>query len=524
MSAVRVGFVFALEDEYGKGPGQGKPWIAPPPGSYISTQHNRTAQRIQSTGTKFWDTVAYGKLSGSFTWPFTFDYNYLEPFFLAFEKYVGPTTSTIDSESAQEGSRFTHTYGYYTFAKQDGVRPKPFSIRRKIINHTTNGDEDSDELSQLNGCVIRSIKISKSTTTSQVNVTLSGFYSNEFMVEGHLPMTDYQGYDGQLAEYMCMFTADGNVESDGQYSYVANTDSLELTVTNNIEAIYTTCSPFAKNFYEGIAAFDFSTSCWSNDIHRYKTRVYGGGSQAPESPVGSNRYVPMTKHLSPLKGIRLCTYDGTLDDVDNASAMNIIRSSDRVAIFNIRDTVIKSLPWPKADGSKIQDVISSAECRNIWLEVKVPQVDGNYPVFDPAMPNTVNSLKVGANTGNIITVMVDSEHEGDTYTVTKTIGGASATITGTILIPGGSTYTASGNNLVFSLPDESTVTITPVVAETEVANWGFKNWSYKSTAYTTDTSGQNESDGTTTTVVISSLTTITLAEDAILTASFGVQE
>lgn len=272
------------------------------------------------------------------------------------------------------------------------MRPKSFVIRAKILNHTTNGNNESDEMHEMYGCVIRNMKVSKSSSSSQVNVTFTGFYASEKMVEGNLPYTDYKMYDGQLAEYMCMFTSDSTPTSSSDYEYVANTDSLDLTISNNVEAIYTTCSPFAKNFYEGVASFDFSTSCWSNDIHRYKTRVYGGGIETTRKE-GSNGYLPMTKQLKPLKGIRLYTYDGTLDDMDGESVVSTIESSNHVAVFNIRDTVIKSLPWPKGDGSKIQDVISSAECRNIWLEVKVPMVNSSYPVFDPSNASVKNRVE-----------------------------------------------------------------------------------------------------------------------------------
>ena len=501
MTAIRVGFLFALESSYGMGKGESYEWIAPPPGSYISTQHHRAAQRIQSTGTKFWDTVAYGKLTGSFTWTFTMDYKYLEPFFLVFEQYVDPTVSSGEGDV---GSKYYHTQDYHTFAKQDGKRMPSFVIRRKILNHITNGVNNTDEMTELRGCVVRNFRVSKASNTSQINIEMTGFYANEVMVEGYLPTTDYQAYDGQLSEYMCMFTADDNVNVDNQYSYVANTDSLSLGVSNNADAIYTTCSPFAKNYYEGTSDFEFSTSCWSNDIHRYKTRLYKGGKQYTGAV--NNTYYPQTKNLAPLPGIKLYSYDGTQQgNNDETGIINTIQNSEHVSVFNIRDCVIKSLTWPKADGSKIQDVISSAECRNIWLEVKSAPDDGKS--FNPAassVQNGVESLDIGAYPVTII-----SDGHG-------VIGPSGEEGTGTysFYISNG-TYSLSTNNLLFS----NDITIVP----TADANYTFSKWQYEETVITNNTSGAN---GITETgrEDVTSATTYNISRSVILHAVFAPNE
>lgn len=391
MTSVRQSFVFGVESEYGKGKSSGYKWIAPPPGSYISTEHSRAAQRVQSTGTKFWDTVAYGKLTGSFTWSFTLDYDYLEPFYLAFEEYVLPTEGNKDYSTGndKDNSGRYHTSGYFTFAKKDYSRVKSFTIRRKIINHIT-GNMGKDEMSELRGCVIRNVRMAKASNTSQVNVTFTGFYSNEELVEGTLDTTDFVPYDGKLAEYMCMYTTDNdNPNTATDYAYVANTDSLELSIGNNLDAIFTTCSPFAKNYFEGVSDFAFSTSCYSDDPERYKLRVYGGGSKVKPTATNGNTYVPATKGLTPLKGIKLCTYDGVATDStdDEPTSPSNLPTSDNIMIINIRECVIKSLTWPKGD-SKLQDVISSAECKNIWLEFKVK---GN-PTFDPTKDGVKNGI------------------------------------------------------------------------------------------------------------------------------------
>lgn len=466
---------------------------------------------MQSTGTKFWDTVAYGKLTGSFTWSFTLDYDYLEPFYLAFEESVLPVDPTDDNDR-HAGSMYRHTGGYYTFAKQDGARPRSFVIRAKMINHTTNDNADSDEMRDLYGCVIRNIKVSKSSSSSQVNVTFTGFYASEKMVEGNLPYTDYQAYHGQLAEYMCMFTADNTPTSSSDYEYVANTDSLDLSIANNTDAIFTTCSPFAKNFFEGTASFDFSTSCWSNDIHRYKTRVYGGGMETTK--VVGNQYYPMTKQLKPLSGIRLYTYDGTLDDMDGSNVASIIENSDHVAVFNIRDTVIKSLPWPKGDGSKIQDVISSAECRNIWLEVKVPSDGGTYPIFDPQNPGVRNGLTDLTDISELtVSVTMVNGVEGES-SIAVAVGEVSAS--SPFLVPYGTTYSVSGSTMTFT--NGSTTVATVTVTPGEHRTVGADAWTYSAVTEESNTSGASASP-TISSVPISS--TITMTNNAEITVTLS---
>ena len=521
MTAIRMSFVFGMEDvgKYGEGLGTSCKWIAPPPGSYISTQHNRAAARIQSTGTKFWDTMAYGKLTGSFTWNFVLDYKYLEPFFLVFEKYVSPDAA---DETGAAGSRYTHTQTYHTFAKQDVERVPSFVIRRKIINHITGEPRNSDEMTELRGCVIRNMRVSKASNTSQINVTLTGFYANEVMVTGYLPTTDYQTYNGQLGEYMCMFATDETVQNS-PYEYVANTDTLEFSVTNSADAIYNTCSPFAKNYYEGTAAFDFSTSCWSNNVKRYKTRLYGGGQQIAGSlnnVDGSYTYEPMTKLLKPITGIKLYTYDGTLDDMDGSSVITQIESSNHVAVVNISECVIKSLTWPKADGSKIQDVISSAECRNIWLEFKN---DGTGP-FNPRDPDVRNALTNNVDIMNYQLMM--SVNNSDYGNIQLNAGTEAAEATVGFYIKAGTTYTmdATTKALTFVIPvvggSSVSKTVTPVPASESYIIDGDKPWTYTTVTTVDSTNGTGATVTGPSEVVISSGTTYQVKEDVILKAYF----
>lgn len=88
MTAIRKSIVFGFEDEFGMGLGAGQHWFAPPPGSFISHTHNRSTNRVNATGSKKYDFIAYGKYSGTWDWSFYLDYEYLEPLKLMFEKEV----------------------------------------------------------------------------------------------------------------------------------------------------------------------------------------------------------------------------------------------------------------------------------------------------------------------------------------------------------------------------------------------------------------------------------------------------
>ena len=103
MSGVRQSMLFSLEDVFGEGKGTRYSWIAPPPGSWLTTTHNRNTTRVNTQGCKTYDAIAYGSLSGSFEWNFSMSYDYLEPLYLMFESY-GAYTEVDGAMSNVEGA------------------------------------------------------------------------------------------------------------------------------------------------------------------------------------------------------------------------------------------------------------------------------------------------------------------------------------------------------------------------------------------------------------------------------------
>ena len=348
MTAIRKSVVFGRESKF---KGGASDWIAPPPGTFISCGHNRTTSRINTTGSKTFDTMGFGQMTGSWEWSYTFDYDYLEPLLLAFEKY---SCEPVTDENGKETGMYKHT-----FSKANNYRVGSFCIREKVLNVMAGGPEGSDEMVDRYGAVVKTIRFNKTSAEGPISVTQNGFYCDEKMQKGELTGTDFTVYDGHLAEFMCMFIGDEATADN----YVAMTETLNVSLENNASAIPITCTPFAGGYHEGLTQIAFSTTAYSNDPSRYKQRVYSGGFD-------NTALRPMSKNMAPIKRMILKSYNATVRDADgNIDLEKSIAGSTRSVTFIIDDCVIKSLTWQKGDGSKLQDQISSAECRNLTIEV-----------------------------------------------------------------------------------------------------------------------------------------------------------
>lgn len=295
MTANRKSQLIVLEKEFGKGRPSDADWIHVPPGSFMQFTANRTVTRINTSGNKFFDSVAYGQFRGKWDWSFVLDYNYLEPLLLVFDSYsckkfkrTRTRNTTSDpwgewSDWATWGNESlvnTDTLEYDTcyehyFTKKNGNRVPSFAVR-EVILHGVAGNEDyfPDEIRFIKGCVCESIRFSQASGNSQMNVTMTGFYVNEEMHRVALNATDYEDYENTdgLAEYFCLF-----LDKFVDPYYVANTESVGLDINLSTAPIANTCCPFSQQFYEGYTTFQFNTTCWANDPKRYKERMYRGG-------------------------------------------------------------------------------------------------------------------------------------------------------------------------------------------------------------------------------------------------------
>lgn len=408
MTGIRQSFIIGREalGYFGKGPCADSKWVAPPPGSYFNSTHNRSTSRIQSTGSKRWDTVAYGSLTGQWDWTFNLDYKYLTPLLFVFENFdvkavlEDGTEVSVDSPAAENAVGY-----YYNFSKMDTGRIPSFCVRRKILNYMTGGPVYSDEVVELRGCVCKSFRFTKSDSTSQISVTMTGFYADEKMVTGELDSTDFQTYEGNLVEWMCMYVAD----QGDDYKYVANTDNLGVSIENNANAVYTVCSPFAKTYFEGLTNYSFNTSCYSTDPDQYKKRLYYGGykgwtGSTKESAGQPLVARPIAKGMRPIPKIKLVSYSGSVrpansSDEPPSPIADVIKTSDHRLELLIDECVIKSMTWPKGNGGKLQDSISSAECKEMSLKIFVK---GDYLEFDPVNADVIHQVTSSDPVADII--------------------------------------------------------------------------------------------------------------------------
>jgi len=344
-----------------------------------------------------WDTFAYGTLQGSWEWTFMLDYNYLEPLALAFE------VCNLEGTSASQPSG---SY-LYNFSKSNTSRVKSFTVRRIILNQMAGGPSGMDEMEILKGCVCKSITFARSAGTSQVQVTMSGFYASEEMTLGNISSTDYKAYSGNLVEYSCLF-AGKDTNNDGvadEFYYVANTESLTVSIDNSAEAIYNVCSPFAKQYSEGITDYTFSTTAYSNDPSHYKQKVYSGGQILDTMPTS-----PMCKGMAPLAGMKIQAMNLSCD---NGSDWNTNwNAATQWMEINITKCVIRSLQWQSGDGGKLQDSISSAECQSITFSFRSTK---RYMTFDASNVNKVTTQTRSINSTRSISEVEDESEpaEGD---------------------------------------------------------------------------------------------------------------
>lgn len=343
MTGVRQSYVFAREASFGKGNPDPTTWIAVPPGSFISFTHNRSVEKIYGAGSKKFDTLAYGTVNGSFEWTFTLDYDYMEPLTLAYESYTCTGAS----------GKYRHE-----LRKTNSGRVPSFVIRRKILNEVAGGPAGSDEISDVRGCFVKNIRFSNAAGSSKTSVTITGTFADEQMRKTSLSATDWTPYEGNLVEYMCMFIGEPTCEN-----YAANVESLNISVENNAGAIYSTCTPIARNYFEGRTDSSISATVYSNDPSIFKQRLYSGGYD-------DTALHPLAKDLRPIPAITLMSYNTAVRDGDGANLAECLSKATRSFRFDVSECAVKSVTWQKGDGSKLVDTISSSDCKDISIVIE----------------------------------------------------------------------------------------------------------------------------------------------------------
>ena len=345
-----------------------------PPGTFFSHTGARQANSVYTTGSKRRAGAVYGNFSGTWNLSFPLDYNYLEPLEMIYEiqstadvtdDKFAPFTAIDDVGQGEAAYPSGSTLRY--FMKSNSNRVKSYVIREKILNHIAGGSVGSDEVTILKGCVAKSYNVTRSASGSQTNIEISGIYADQETKLGTLAATDYdmaQTMDG-TAQYSCMFV-DGIDDDD----YVGDVDSHSFSVDNNANLVYNTCTPIAKQYYEGQTNYSWNAQTYSNDPQKkFKLRPNSGG-------MDSDHMKPMGKGLGPMTYATWATYTASRRDetptgtiTTSSSYVDAIRASDCSFVVCAKNSTVKSMTWQKGDGSKMMDSLSSVECDEIRLRV-----------------------------------------------------------------------------------------------------------------------------------------------------------
>ena len=303
MTGQRTSSVWKLEKEFGIENLADNIWQRFGPGTTITWTGNNNDAQIQSIGSKFWDVATYGNFSGTFTVNTKLDYTNIAYLLLAFESYsYNPSTGT------------------HTFQKADGKRVPSFTQQIKILDRMVSGQ--IDETIKLLGFVVSTIAFKQDTNTSGVvTVTLSGFYKWEQRLESELDVTDFQPFEGELVEWLCLQIPPGNT--------VANVDKVSFGNSNNAKVQGSTCTRQATDYYEQQSTFDFATTVYANNgLADFYERFYSGG-------YATGLTEPKKKNLKPIPAVRITSsYDdtsttfGAVIDITNVVVKTNLRGAD----------------------------------------------------------------------------------------------------------------------------------------------------------------------------------------------------
>ena len=396
MTAIRKSVVFAPEYEFGKGVPDmvalGVEETQPtsssyqykysqfPPGTFLSHTGARQASSVYTTGSKRRAGTVYGNFSGTWNISFPLDYNYLEPLAMIYETIdeSGDDSNdpfaiftTLDDDDSGTVDIYPEGSTLRYFRKTNAGRVKSFVMREKILNRMAGGQGGVDEVTILKGCVAKSFNISRSASGSQANIEISGIYSDQETKLGYLSATDYDmaaTMDG-TTQYSCMFVdgiADGN--------YVGDVDSHSFSIDNNANLVFNTCTPIAKQYYEGQTNYSWNAQTYSNDpVRKFQLRPNSGGKLLSGTVAQASNLAmqPLGKGLGPMTWATWATYSTSCRDSDEQidSYVEAIQKSAQSFIACAKNSTVKSMTWQKGDGSKMMDSLSSVECDEIRLRV-----------------------------------------------------------------------------------------------------------------------------------------------------------
>ena len=350
-SSSREAFEFAIEDEYAVMP-QAKEgdselrWFVPPPGSFFSSSHSRSVSSIYEVGRKRLTDFNYGKISGTWQWQFVLDYNYLEPFLLAFEDY---TYEDYYTGNAQQGGTKWAEWGVHTFRKNEADTVRSFAVRRKRLHRVAGGT--ADEVVIYLGCVCTTISFSQASKTSEIRVTMDGIYSTEIM-DSDAILDDLglpESKTPVLAEFGCAYNG-GDM--------FTNVQNWAVRIGNNAKGIYGVGYPSVRSYYENESAYSFSLTAFANNPKQLAQRVYSGGYD-------NTHQVPIKEGALPIPRIYLRSRSSVIQRylhyTDSGELDGEIELRYRMDL-TIYNCTVNAMTWSSSDGQVLMDKLSNGAC------------------------------------------------------------------------------------------------------------------------------------------------------------------
>ncbi len=311
----------------------------------------------------------------------------------------------------------------HTFKKSDIKRVPTMCFRRLQLNHQVGG-KHGDEILEVYGAVCTEWAISATAGASQIQVNMSGFAYKPFKkLVPFLDTTEYNAYNGEHVMYACLFDS----WTAGTDTYISDVQSLRANIKNNATKVYSTCGPVMTNYQEGKSDYELTVNLYSKDA-TFRDRVFTGGQKAAEwmpnydtVTIYENEYgmvvdpstpgatakgpygylkTPLCKNLYPMDQASIVSYDTCRDIEAGKDLGSTIQEADFKFSLMVDDVVFKQMSLERGDSSKLMDNLTSAECREMWLEVLSDVEDYETPADSRYNLNIKPDNMIWRKTGN----------------------------------------------------------------------------------------------------------------------------
>lgn len=337
-------------------------------------------------------------------------------------EYKNDTETTTEIAQADQSKIKIRKIYKHTFKKSDIKRVPTMCFRRLQLNHQVGG-KHGDEIMEIYGAVCTEWAISSAAGESQIQVNMSGFaYRPIKKLVPFLDTTEYNAYNGEHVMFACLFGS----WTAGKDTYISDVQTLRANIKNNVSRILSTCGPVITNYQEGKTEYDLTLNIYSKDA-LFRDRLFTGGRN-PESwmpnydtvtvyedtygqvvdqnngvsskgPYGYLR-TPLCKNLAPMPQASIVSYDTCRDIEAGQDLGTTIDEADFKFSLMVDQIVFKQMSMERGDSSKLMDNLTSAECRDMWIEVLSDVEDYSNPANDRYNKSVKSSNMIWYKEGN----------------------------------------------------------------------------------------------------------------------------